>query len=254
MDDRLRGHLERLELSDFGDPLAVWLALHADLGERATLIHRYELEAASRGVGVGDLTIEDRRGMRSEVLPVLLPGFREQAGVTQPDPIIVVDYDPVWPERFGQIRSRLASALEGPDVVIEHMGSTAVPGLASKPVIDIMVAVPDVEQESSYVAAIEQCGVSLRSSDEGHRYFRPLEPLPRTVQVHVVDAGSEWHRRHMLFRDYLRAHPDVATAYGDLKKRLAATYRNDRLAYNAAKTDFILDIMEIAEKWAGTKY
>ena len=115
-----------------------------------------------------------------------------------------------------------------------------------------MVGVPDVDRESSYVDGIERCGVSLRSGDEGHRYFRPLAPLPRTVQVHVVDSGSEWQRRHLLFRDYLRSHSDAATAYGDLKKRLAVTYRDDRLAYNAAKTDFILDHMELAEAWAAS--
>ena len=162
----------------------------------------------------------------------------------------MVDYDAAWRRRFEELRTCLAAALGTLEVVIEHMGSTAVPGLAAKPVIDVMVGVPDVEDESSYVAGIERCGVSLRSSDAGHRYFRPLSPLPRTVQVHVVDAGSEWHRRHVLFRDYLRAHPDAVAAYGDLKKALARAYRTDRLAYNAAKTDFILDHMEFAETWA----
>ena len=250
MDPKLQSHLDRIGVTDLSDPQSVWMLLHADLGDRAHLIHRYELEAASRGITLEHLTDEDRRRMRGEVLPVLLPGFKEQGGVTQPDPIVVVGYDPAWAQRYAEIESCLREALQDIDVVIEHMGSTAVPDLVAKPVIDIMVGVPDVEDEAAYVAAIEQCGVSLRSSDEGHRYFRPLSPLPRTVQVHVVDTGSAWHRRHLLFRDYLRAHPEAASAYGDLKKRMAEMHRTDRLAYNAAKTDFILDHLELAEQWA----
>ncbi len=249
MDDKLQEHLDRLGLADIEDPQAAWLALHAEIGARATLLHRYQLEAASRGVGVAELAGPDRREMQRQVLPVLFPGWQPTSDGTGTDPIIVTAYDPSWPDRFEEYRACLVESLDGLKAVVEHIGSTAVPGLAAKPVIDIMVAVPDSDDEASYVAAIERCGVQLRSKDDGHRYFRPLPPLPRTVQIHVVDLGSEWQRTHVLFRDYLRAHPGAAKAYGEMKRGLAVTFRDDRLAYNAAKTEFILDHMEKAERW-----
>ncbi len=249
MDSKLQDHLRRLGLSDLSDPHTVWVALHADVGDRATLIHRYELEAASRGINVAQLTDADRTAMQMEVLPILLPGWQSTGDASPIDPIDVLDYDDAWPARFEVTKACLQAALSQLDVVIEHVGSTAVPGLSAKPIIDIMVAVPDVEDEESYVAAIESCGVTLRSSDEGHRYFKPMPPLPRVMQIHVAEADGGWHHRHLLFRDYLRAHPEAAAEYGALKKGLAKTYRNDRLAYNAAKTDFILDHMELAEAW-----
>lgn len=234
------------------DPGPTWLRLHHAIGRRATLIDRYELEASALGVAVADLSFDDRVRMQMEVLPVLFPGWSRTGEASPIDPIVVADYDPAWKERFELKRRCLAIALHPLDVVIEHIGSTAVPGLAAKPVIDIMVAVPDVEDEVSYVAAIESCGVSCRSRDDGHRYFKPLPPATRTVQIHVVDQGSAWQRDHILFRDYVRAHPEAARQYGDLKKKLAITHRQDRLAYNAAKTDFILDHMEIAKRWGQT--
>ncbi len=188
--------------------------------------------------------------MRHEVLPILLPGWEERGAAQQQDSIAVVPYDSNWPVLFAEWRARLLDALGSLEVRIEHVGSTAVPGLSAKPVIDISLGVPDVENEERYRGAVESCGVPLRSVDEGHRYFRPAWPDPRVVQIHVNTTGDEWQRRHLLFRDYLRAHPDAAAAYGLLKTELATAYRDDRLAYNAAKTDFILDHLEIAEKWS----
>jgi GrpB-like predicted nucleotidyltransferase (UPF0157 family) len=252
MNRELRNQLTQLGIdpATINDPHAAWLELFGAVGERATLIERYEIEAAVRGVAVTELTDEDRERMRLEVLPVLFPGWEER-GESQPtDPIVVVPYDPAWRGQFTDWKRRLRRALGDLEVVIKHVGSTAVPGLAAKPVIDIMVGVPDVEDETAYRVGIERCGVPLRSADEGHRYFRPARPDPRVVQIHVVPTGGEWQRRHLLFRDYLRAHREVAAAYGDLKTQLALTYRNDRLGYNAAKTAFILDHMEQAENWA----
>lgn len=250
MNEKLQTHLKRLGLTDVSDPQATWLALHAEIRDRVTLIDRYELEAFHRGVTVDDLSDADRNRLQLEVLPILFPGWSRRGEASPIDPIVVEDYDDDWPRRFDELYRCLRRSLAELNPIIEHMGSTAVPGLAAKPVIDIMVAVPDVEDEASYMSGIERCGVTFRSGDDGHRYFKPMPPLPRTVQIHVVDAGSEWQRTHLLFRDYLRAHPDVAKAYGDLKKDLAVRYRTDRLAYNAAKTGFILDHMELAEAWA----
>lgn len=249
---QLREQLTKLgiDTTSIEDPSAAWLALFDSIGQRATLIERYEIEAAHQGIAVEDLSDADRMRMRRQVLPVLFPGWEEAARISQPDPIVVVPYDSSWPGSFSEWRAKLGRALEPTEVRIEHVGSTAVPGLAAKPVIDIMVAVPDVAAEADYVSRVESCGVMMRSRDEGHSYFRPPPPEPRVVQVHVVDLGSDWQRRHLLFRDYLRAHPDAAAAYGGLKTELASVYRDDRLAYNAAKTGFILNHMAIAEEWS----
>jgi GrpB-like predicted nucleotidyltransferase (UPF0157 family) len=134
---------------------------------------------------------------------------------------------------------------------IEHVGSTAVPGLAAKPIIDIQVSVEDIDDEAAYVPAIERVGIAFRARDREHRYFRPGGDRPRDVQVHVCGAGSEWERVHVLFRDFLRADAAAREAYRLLKLDLAARYRDDRIAYNEAKTSFILNALERAEAWAG---
>jgi hypothetical protein len=122
--------------------------------------------------------------------------------------------------------------------------------LPAKPIVDVQVSVRDVEDEASYVSAIEELGVSLRFREPEHRYFRPAGDEPRTVQIHVCTAGGEWEREHLLFRDYLRAHPEARSAYARLKQELGERYRDDRLAYNEGKTDFVLDTLTDARAWA----
>jgi GrpB-like predicted nucleotidyltransferase (UPF0157 family) len=104
--------------------------------------------------------------------------------------------------------------------------------------------------EATYAPAIDALGVALRSRDSEHRYFRPAGDRPRDVQIHVCDAGSDWGRAHLLFRDYLRTHSEVVRAYAETKRDAAARYTSDRIAYNEAKTNFILDQLEQAEQWA----
>lgn len=164
----------------------------------------------------------------------------------------IVDYDPAWPALFEEIRARLAEALGDVALRIDHVGSTAVPGLSAKPVIDIQVSVPDVEAEDAYCEAIEELGFELRWTEPGHRYFRPPPGLPRLHQIHVCSYGSPWERVHVLFRDYLRAHPDVAARYVAMKRDVAAQHPGDRVAYNDAKAPFIDATIRDAEKWAAT--
>lgn len=172
------------------------------------------------------------------------------SGQRASDPIEIVPYRDEWAATFADWRERLQQRLQQTVARIEHVGSTAVPGLAAKPVIDVQVSVRDVDDEASYVPAIESVSVALRSRDPGHRYFRPAADAPRTVQIHVIEAGSEWEREHLLFRDFLRADAETRDRYGRLKLELAERYRDDRLAYNEAKTGFILDTLEDAEEWA----
>ncbi len=237
---------------DPGDPGEAFLRLHERYGQRATLLDRYALEASARGVHVDDLDEQLRARVTADVLALHEPGFEviEGSDRSRTDPIEVVEYDPEWPAQFESWRGRLHDTLGSLRTRIEHVGSTAVPGLAAKPIIDIQVSVPDVADESDYVPAIELAGVAFRSRDDRHCYFRPAGDLPRDIQVHVCAAGSAWERQHLLFRDYLRSVVVARDAYARLKRGLSERHRQDRIAYNEAKTDFILEAMADAEAWA----
>jgi GrpB-like predicted nucleotidyltransferase (UPF0157 family) len=254
MDARLVARLRAagLEPAAITDPASAWRQLHEVERPRATLIERYAIEAFVRGDAPGDLDATTRATLAVEVLTVRDPGFRlvTTAGRASADPIDVVDYDPSWPRRFEAWRERLHAALDPVARRIEHVGSTAVPGLAAKPVIDIQVTVDDIEAEAGYTPAIEGLGVALRSRETGHRYFRPAGAAPRDVQIHVYEPGSAGERAHLLFRDYLRATSPAAAAYADAKRRAADAYREDRIAYNEAKSGLILDLLADAEAWA----
>ena len=254
MDDRLAARLAEVGLdpSAFGDPADAFALLHARFGRRATLVDRYSLEAVTRGIDPGDLGAEQCARLAREVLPLHYPGWEltPSSGRASHDPVEIVPYREEWAEEFAAWRERLHRSLQQSVARIEHVGSTGVPGLPAKPVIDVQVSVSDVEDEASYVFAIESLGVALRSREPGHRYFRPAGDRPRDVQIHVCDAGSDWEREHVLFRDFLRADAAMRERYARLKEELAGRYRDDRLAYNDAKTGFILDALEAAEGWA----
>ncbi|MEA2678214.1 MAG: hypothetical protein QOJ81_2355, partial [Chloroflexota bacterium] len=166
------------------------------------------------------------------------------------DAIKIADYDPSWPGRYEEMRARLAEGLGGMALRIDHVGSTAVPGLAAKPIIDIEISVPDVADVASFKNAIEAQGFASRMIEPGHHYFRPPPGLPRDFQVHVCTIGSDWERRHLLFRDFLRADPDTAAGYEALKRDLATRFTWDRIAYTDAKGPFIDAAISRAEDWA----
>ena len=229
-----------------------WRRLRERHGRRATLIDRYALEARARGVTPDALDPALLERLATDVLRESMPGvaWAEGSRRASEDPIEVVPWDPGWPSRYDEWRGRLARALGTAAVRIDHVGSTSVPGLAAKPVIDVQVSVRDVQDEPSYVPAVEGVGLWLRMREPIHRYFRPAEGRPRAIHVHVCTAGSGWERDHLLFRDYLRCHGAVASEYGRHKVALAERYRTDRVAYTEAKTCFILDALEVAERWA----
>lgn len=235
--------------AEINDPHSAWLRLFDRFGRRATLIDRYELEAEFLGIPPDDLPAGERARLGRLVLDVRYPGL-ELIGAGGGDSIEVVPYDDGWPHLFRHLRNELESALGAHARLIEHIGSTAVPGLAAKPVIDIQVSVADVDNEEAFVPAVESLDMPLRGREPGHRYFRPPAGEPRLAQIHVCDAGSAWESDHLLFRDYLREHSAGRDAYAALKEELANRYPDDRLAYNEAKTGFILDTLEDARLWA----
>jgi len=184
-------------------------------------------------------------------MPTGRPGFQQAEGSDRSDdPQAVVPYDESWPSRYARWEARLCAQLGSAVQRIEHVGSTAVPGLAAKSVIDIQVSTADVAAEDLYSAPLERAGVQLRYRDDEHRFFRPFAGRPWDVHVHVCAVGSRWERRHLLFRDYLRASAKARAAYAEVKFAAARLWAGDRMGYNAAKTRVILDIMEKAETWA----
>ena len=169
------------------------------------------------------------------------------------DEIEIVDYDPSWPRLFEEERGRLALVLPAEQILaIEHAGSTAIAGLAAKPIIDIFVAVPSIEQARvTLVEPIEEIGyVYWAENPKQDRMFfvkgMPPYGARRTHHVHVSEPASDAWRRPLLFRDYLRRHPDEAERYHRLKLDLASRYRHDREAYTTAKDAFVEAIIRLA--------
>jgi len=163
----------------------------------------------------------------------------------------VVGYDVQWPAQFDAYADRVREALGPACLRIDHIGSTSVPGLAAKPVIDMQVSVADVAAPESYRPGLEGAGFLHRphpEEPERREFFRP--PGPRAVHVHVVEAGGPEERRQLLHRDYLRAHPEVAMEYGALKQRLARRFRDARQDYQEAKHPFLQSMGADAEAWA----
>ncbi len=221
-------------------------------GSGARLVDLYELIAAARGLHAQDLSRDERERITERALPMVSPGFETVpgSGRGQREPVELVPYDAEWPGRFIGWRDRLAGALSHIAPRIEHIGSTSVPGLAAKPVIDVQISVDDLADESRYVPGIESVGIQLRSRENEDRFFRPFEGRPRDVHIHVCTTGSSWERRHLLFRDYLRADAAARAAYTAAKAEIAARWRDDRIAYADAKTDVIEALLARAEVWA----
>lgn len=165
------------------------------------------------------------------------------------DRVEIVDYDPTWPAMFSAEAERLRTVLAGEDIdAIEHFGSTAVPGLAAKPVIDILLTVPSLaEARKTFPDRLATLDYVFWRDDPrpGRLYFvKGMPPFgeKRTHHLHVCERpGKLWSQ--LRFRDHLRAHPEDAERYAALKRDLAARYADDREAYTEAKGDFIGAIM-----------
>jgi len=134
---------------------------------------------------------------------------------------------------------------------IDHIGSTAVPGLAAKPIIDVQISVASLEQIDAFRLPLEKCGFTWRADnpERTKRYFRERPGNPRT-HVHVRRVGSFSEQFALLFRDYLRVHSDAADAYGQQKRELASFLSRDRYAYTDAKAPIVWRVIRDADAWA----
>lgn len=168
--------------------------------------------------------------------------------------ILIADYDPRWPNMFDEERERLLSVVGDWATGIEHIGSTSVPGLAAKPVIDMLVGVRTLTDADAHcIRPICSLGYEYIQAFEAvmpfRRYFRRLtDELKHSHHIHLVEQESEFWERHLLFRDYLRTYPEQAREYEQLKRRLAPRF-SDVNHYAQAKTDFIRAAEARAREW-----
>jgi len=175
------------------------------------------------------------------------------------EPIAIVPYDPRWPRIFEEEKAHLLSCLPRELIRrIEHYGSTAVAGLAAKPIVDMLVEVSDLAEIRRVVVPIlEAQGYEYfwrpTHGDDGppfYAWFIKRDPATgeRTHHIHMVEANFAEHWDGLLFRDYLIAHPETAEEYARLKRALAAEYPNDRERYTEAKSDFIAEVTARAKR------
>jgi GrpB-like predicted nucleotidyltransferase (UPF0157 family) len=172
--------------------------------------------------------------------------------------VSIVPYDPSWPRMFAEERDHLLGCLPGELIGrIEHFGSTAIPGLAAKPVVDMLVEVKSLEENKSRIVPVLEA--------QGYDYFwRPShgDDIPpfyawfikrdsagvRTHHIHMLEKDFE-HWERLLFRDYLIEHPKVAKEYETLKLQLAGEHSSDRVAYTEGKTDFVVRLTQVAKEY-----
>jgi GrpB-like predicted nucleotidyltransferase (UPF0157 family) len=157
---------------------------------------------------------------------------------------VVVDYDEEWPRRFEKLRARIWPVVSDVAIRIEHVGSTAVPGLAAKPIIDMTVVVGERSDVPPTITRLATLGYRHRGNlgIEAREAFDHRPELPRH-HLYVCPEGTIGVVNQLAVRDYLRAQPDAARDYGNLKRRLAVEFPTDVDSYVFGKTDFIVDVL-----------
>jgi GrpB-like predicted nucleotidyltransferase (UPF0157 family) len=159
--------------------------------------------------------------------------------------IRLVPHDPEWADIYERTAADIRDALGGTALSIDHMGSTAIPGIDSKPVIDILVLVESYDPEAAYRIALESLGYVFGHREEWHVFFEG-DPIGMSTQVHVVEESAEDSRMMVTFRDYLRSHPDEARRYEQLKHTLADRY-SDGNEYADAKSEYVRGVVRRAQ-------
>jgi len=163
-------------------------------------------------------------------------------------PVKMANYDPNWPKLFEKEKNLILGAIGHVIVRTEHIGSTAVPGLGAKPIVDILVAVNHLSDAKTCIEPLKRIGYKYKPRLEAdipeRRFFgKGAPPKEQHYHLHMVELMSDFWERHLLFRDYLRTHPEAAQEYQKLKKQLAAKYGRNREGYTDAKTPFIESVV-----------
>jgi len=169
---------------------------------------------------------------------------RVAVGKWTPSQVEVVAPDPTWPQTYDEVRGRVVAALGERVLAIQHVGSTSVPGLWAKPLIDVDLTVADSGDEDAWLPDLEAAGFELRVREpdwEEHRLVRCTGP---EANVHVFSLGAREPRRHRMFRDWLRTHPDDRAWYAEVKREVASRGFTDQMLYNNEKAWVVYDLYE----------
>jgi GrpB-like predicted nucleotidyltransferase (UPF0157 family) len=169
------------------------------------------------------------------------------------DPAVrIVDYERAWPVQAERELRHIKEALGDVAVRLEHVGSTAVPGLAAKPILDLQLSVDAIEPRARYVVQLEALGylfVPTPDSPDYHFFAKPPE-RPRRYHLHVCETGSDHEFRHVAVRDFLRENPDEVARYAARKRDVVVRHPLDRLAYIEGKGEYVTALERRAETWA----
>jgi GrpB-like predicted nucleotidyltransferase (UPF0157 family) len=174
-------------------------------------------------------------------------GSTEIIGGAEKRRIEICEYNPNWPTKFETHRERIAHALGRAALQIEHVGSTSVPGLAAKPIIDMLLVVKDSSDEAAYLPHLEGAGYSLRVREPEWHEHRMLRTPERDAHLHVFSAGSSEIDQDLIFRNHLRESRDDLELYEETKRRLASQDWQSMQDYAKAKTEVIQQIMARAQ-------
>jgi GrpB-like predicted nucleotidyltransferase (UPF0157 family) len=169
-------------------------------------------------------------------------------GGREPASIVIANYDAAWPERFADLRQRVERALAARALSVDHIGSTSVPGLAAKPIIDMLLTVRSVDAEADYVEALEEAGFVLRVREPRHRMFRTPA---RDVHLHVYAPEDQAVEDYLDLRDWLRESASDRALYEQTKRDLAQRQWSDMNHYADAKSEVIRAILGRAKTWRG---
>ena len=163
--------------------------------------------------------------------------------------VTIAPYSPEWPALFVELREELLGAFATVPVVVKHIGSTSVPGLAAKPVIDVLLGADSLADVDSKIEPLSSLGYSYVSKYERElptrRYFVKSAPASLRVHLHAVEVRSRFWQEHLAFRNALRADPFLRAEYETLKLRLAVEHAHDKAAYTAAKGTFIRSVLAV---------
>lgn len=171
-------------------------------------------------------------------------------GGREPTRVRIVGYDENWPQRFREWADRIVETLGDRAVSMEHIGSTSVPGLAAKPIVDTLLTVADVEDEDAYLPALESLGLVLRVREPNHRMLRTPQ---RDFHLHIYEPGRPEVQAYLDLRDWLRVDATDRHLYADTKRRLATRPWDDMNDYAEAKTDVIQEILGRARTWRAAR-
>lgn len=169
------------------------------------------------------------------------------------DHVVVVPYDARWPDAFLSETRALEAALADRDLAFQHIGSTAVAGMAAKPTIDLMIGAPRAGVDAAVLKAFAGLGYGYLGEYgvPGREFFR--KGLPPTYHVHWVERGGAFWSDQLLFRDFMRVHPAQCAAYERVKRELAERFSQDRKSYTASKSTLIAQLMDLARSSAGLR-